>query len=290
MMHFSLTFHCSCEFLSTFRFHLLSFNFRYFLFSVSFFSSSMVQVFYLFLPNLSAISPWTFHNFDFIPVFHTVGRQSCLDDNMTNVWLTVVADVWRKWGRCGCGLWAAHSFSLAAPLQSLSRCEESGRSEAKRSGAPGPGICTTQQDLNRPAGRQAGRQGRSSMELWGLRADRDLLPNNHCFIYLSHPWAFYSPTWRLQPAGCLWLHTSSSSANKVRHATTHMTQSAQRFGFYHLFNLLRQLQVSCDRNKQKKSQCRPHFCIFVMMRNLLLCLISRTEPAVRNALRVFGNI
>lgn len=72
----------------------------------------------------------------------------------------------------------------------------------------------------------------------------------------------------------------------------HMTQSARRFGFYDrvVFNLVRQLQVSCVRNKPKRSSCRLHFCIFVIMRSLLLCFISRTEPAVRNALCVFGNI
>lgn len=54
-------------------------------------------------------------------------------------------------GRCGCGLWAAHRFSLAAPLQSVSRC--GGERTERRTGTR---ICTThsrQRDHKRPAGR-----------------------------------------------------------------------------------------------------------------------------------------
>lgn len=43
--------------------------------------------------------------------------------------MSVVVGVWRKWDRCGCGLWAVHSLSLTAPLQSV------GVEESERSGA-----------------------------------------------------------------------------------------------------------------------------------------------------------
>lgn len=85
---------------------------------------------------------------EWINIFNTMKYEYCLSVYHSSV------DVWRRWGRCGCGLWAAHSFSLAAPLQSVSRC---GGERTERSGAPGPGICTTLTAARpQPNDRQAG--------------------------------------------------------------------------------------------------------------------------------------
>lgn len=53
---------------------------------------------------------------------------------------------------------------------------------AKRSGAPGPGICTTQQDLNRPAGRQAGAEQHGAVRTAGRPGPAPQQSLFHLFI------------------------------------------------------------------------------------------------------------
>lgn len=131
-----------------------------------------------------------------------------------------VGYVWRECGPCRFGLWAAHSFSLAAPLQSVSRC---GGERTERSDAPWPRICsphTKHRDSHRAAGRQEPSGAAWSCE--SCRATGTRSPQiTVWFIYLPNLRAFLA-TWRPEAAGCYWLHTSSSLTNKVSRAAIHV--------------------------------------------------------------------
>lgn len=120
----------------------------------------------------------------------------------------------------GCGRRTASVWRLLFS-QSVG-VEESGRSGAAHRD---PGsvlhIYGRKTITERPSDRPAGRSG---AEQHGTvrAAGRPGPAPQKLLLFIYRVCELFFPTWRLQAAGCYWLHTSSSSANKVRHANIHL--------------------------------------------------------------------
>ena len=237
-----------------------------------------------------------------------------IDEELNIQWEAVV--VWRKCGRCVCGMWAVHCLSLAAPLQSVARC---GGERTERSGAPGPWICIlylsiylykyiyihTRTERPAPTDRQAGAEQHGA-----VRADRDLLPtitSGDLFI-----WRICELCPNMETPGC-WLLLAAHlillyqpGRTCCHPAPPHRTQNPTHSLLWSvLLNTARfstccanfpviwqQPQVrweetrSSQTNRKNKSACSLCVCIFIKLINRQLSFITRTVSVVRNALCV----